>query len=907
MKKAVLLALGVSWLAISGWARASGHQPSKKSDGRVPVEVMVKRADWLNNIADRFHTTPSDIIKLSHLKTGTRHIYPGKVLRIPMHVKELAWDPAKEELNARIPKEAQRPEPDIYPDFSFYDSIVPDDFLFRVDIIADSVHYERLTRYAPKVKQKIAVLEYLLDSIKKADFSFNYDSSNMNSLLDRMKMARDQYYNQGPLGKKIDSLRSLNEWVSQKANVLRNDRMSYEQLVENAPFAESQGEKAYKKSRVNQWGDQWSYEAWYSRWNYLRKIGKNKLPVPVEPPSKNLHRDTVIITPTKEVIAVVPKSTTPPNENNSETDSVLQRLAQIASGESPSGSADTAKAQTARPSLPQGSEKNQLTIHNTGQSNLGNDTATQVSAATISTKTNQQAKPVVTVKDTVSAVRSSSINSSKPDKKNTSVEASLDSHAANSATTANRTAPQTRRDNQKTPDTSNKNSIRLVEEKHASENDLADTSAAKANNPIDHQKTEIHHNKNNLRNGDHRLTKQGDSTSANSEKNTNTSTIQPQQPTTDSSKTEITAERANAKNNIHPKGDQETASGENVNQHSETSGASSTDAASKQTTPSVTTSIDTAIVQTIDSNSYFYHRDSSDYAENRVRLDRLRDSMSRGLNTDVVDTAALRTPVRVSEDPLNSYKTDSNFVIKTVVIKDIPVVAYKNIPKYLIPVDSISKIKAEFYMIRARSALERGDFKEGEKHLRKSLELNPNSAAAWMLHGDLYLTTGSAEKALKDYVISAAIDSTNPKVYYNMALLFIKANDDEKGFRYLSKAIDNNEKYLMAYMGRAALLMKQRDYAGAIEDYDHVLSINKYYTPAMKERGLAKMEAHRFAEAVKDFDAYLEIEDPNGYILYQRGIAKCYSKNLLQGCLDFSTALELGFKDAQEAIHHFCE
>jgi Tfp pilus assembly protein PilF len=66
----------------------------------------------------------------------------------------------------------------------------------------------------------------------------------------------------------------------------------------------------------------------------------------------------------------------------------------------------------------------------------------------------------------------------------------------------------------------------------------------------------------------------------------------------------------------------------------------------------------------------------------------------------------------------------------------------------------VSRIKAEFYLIRARQALEKGDFTEGDKYLRKSLDLNPNNAASWMLHADLYLTMGAAQKALKEYIIS---------------------------------------------------------------------------------------------------------------------------------------------------------
>ena len=279
---------------------------------------------------------------------------------------------------------------------------------------------------------------------------------------------------------------------------------------------------------------------------------------------------------------------------------------------------------------------------------------------------------------------------------------------------------------------------------------------------------------------------------------------------------------------------------------------------------------------------------------------------SSGLET-TFDPTMLRRERKVNPDPLATYKTDSNFVMTNVTLKEIPIVSRKHKPKYLIAVDSVSRIKAEFYLIRARQALEKGEFGEGDKYLRKSLELDPNNAAAWMLHADLCLTMGAAQKALKEYIISCEIDSSNPKVFYNIALLYAKANDEQKAYMYFSKATDINDKYLLAYMGRATVQMDQRDYENAITDFDKVISINKYYTPAYKGRGLARMQMKNFSQAVKDFDLYLEIEDPDGYVLYQRGMAKMLSNNLLQGCLDLSSALELGFKDAEKAIKKFCQ
>ena len=227
-------------------------------------------------------------------------------------------------------------------------------------------------------------------------------------------------------------------------------------------------------------------------------------------------------------------------------------------------------------------------------------------------------------------------------------------------------------------------------------------------------------------------------------------------------------------------------------------------------------------------------------------------------------------------------------------------------PKYLEPVDSVSRIKGQFYIILAREALEKGDFKAADKNLMKSLDINPNSAEAWMLHADIYLTQGATEQSLKEYLIAGEIDSLNPKVFYNIALIYAK-NNSQKAIANFSRAILANEKYLLAYMGRASLYMDGKDYERAAADYTKVLAIDKLNSAAFKGRGGARMELRKFTEAIADFDSYLQIEKPDGFVLFQRGLCKIYSNELLKGCLDLSSAKDLGFKEAEKAIKKYCQ
>ena len=282
------------------------------------------------------------------------------------------------------------------------------------------------------------------------------------------------------------------------------------------------------------------------------------------------------------------------------------------------------------------------------------------------------------------------------------------------------------------------------------------------------------------------------------------------------------------------------------------------------------------------------------------------DSGSAYVSVSDLQPYMLKEEKNIYNDPTIGFYSDSN-VTRGIKVQDIELYDSKKQPKYLMPVDTTTKIKGDFYMIRARQELEKGDFKSGEKYLRKSLDINPNNATAWMLHADIYLAVGVPGQALKDYLISSQIDSTNSKVFYNMALVYSAQGDHQKAYNCFTKAISLNSKYQLAYMGRASLLLDQHDALGAIDDYNQVLSMNKYYSPAFKARGLAKMELKKYEDAILDFDQFLEIEEKDAFVIYERGIAKALTNNLLQGCLDLSTARDMGFKDAEKAMKKFCQ
>lgn len=956
-----------------------GQQSEQDEVSTRIVSYIVIKGDKLKNVAIRFQVPIKTLKKLNKISSKNFTVYPGLTLHIPVRTRPKVWDPSREDLHDNgLLSQDRRPSVDYEIIDDSFDFDIKNDFIATSDAIDDTLQYAMVGIHMDKIDKRIRLITHRIDSFKRVEFNFEYDEADINSVLGRMKLARDKYYINGPLGREIDSLERVKAKLAELRVRLRNRITEYEYLMDNLAYAKENYERD-EKNKDTHWGDQITYES-----NYARSKAKHDEPlVDLGPKPDNIHSqpkplaiDTVISTPKSTArpdtivaaprpVAVVKDTVAPVSLPAREpivpakTLAVLKDTVDQAVPATPRSSpfglhqrvdiapliaknswieirhtakhelqllpslavvekkADTAT--TAAP-IPKDTAARTAVMPDSSLSakNFTKPLQDSIAKAAIAKAADTIAKQAINViKDTVLKQVAMDITHKAPvavANKDTIVKPQIIARAVDtfrhvvpvpakkdtvSIIQTVKTAPDT--SHEAAPKIAVKDTTAKPVSTTASKNivPMKDTTMnAKRITPPANPADTIHKKA------------QAVAIKANADKPQTGSTVAPKPDTNKS----IAIKNAPKANDAAPDQSTSLASRDKTTKTPKEPAPkpeppkASIKAPEVKTTPAKKP--DEAPKQTpvvkIDSSKL--KREQMPLAIIAVSNYELHSTSGPLLSLDLkYDSTMLYREKKINQDPLASYKTDSNFVITSVQLKEIPILEVKNKPKYLIPVDSVSRIKGEFYLIRARQVLEKGDFKEGDKYLRKSLELNPNNAATWMLHADLCLTTGAVDKALKEYVISGEIDSTNPKVFYNIALLFAKANDEQKAYKYFSKATDVNDKYLLAYMGRASVLMDTRDYEGAILDYDKTLSINKYYSPAYKGRALAKMEARKFEDAVNDFNQYLEIEDPDGYVLYQRGIAKILSNNLLQGCLDLSSSLELGFKDAEKAIKKFCE
>jgi tetratricopeptide (TPR) repeat protein len=941
----LLIVFFILLLCLSGHVYSQNDYDKKSVQNNESVrrvEFIVRKGDYVSTIAARIRVSVHEIVKINKLHSKNYLAYPGRRLIIPVPVQTHVWDPTKEDMTGNSPSREDRGGTEDYElliDSGNYSLI--DDFIDLTAARSDSIEYDHISSHLRKIEKHISYLQYRIDSIKQVDFKFDYEDQDKNSILSKMKMSRDKYYAEGPLGRQIDSLRTTQSWLGQRRIVLSNQITEYEYLVDNASYSEHTF-KHDEKDKPSDWGSHLAYESIYLKSRNDAAHQKTNAPeaknetVAATPdiidkktiaaqtvitpsishPAPAVHAKVDSIVPESATISREPTTATATNNNNIQTSVSTSRKVDNTQSET------IVQPKVLLPAKTVKSDNSQpVAIADVKVSQLTRDITP---AATVNTT-------AVSTNPTIKIMESEDVRSTEVTSEYDEIPAHYKSDFA--------LLPKQKFISEIWHKFSAGESLQILSLEAISTN----KPIIMAKSPVVEVKespTPLTTNKATLAAVKDQTTSITKTTKDSTSKDITLAKITPK-PAVSSvavakAPANIKVDKDTSKKNqkvvkvveslIHktdtirktPKPTKEVPTKKSGLATADTSAQSHS---AKQTKTKDTLAQKPQTELRHDAMATEKHVVINDTVKEKpnpqitfesapsAKIMNIASSDQPVLTLESkIDTTIERRAPEINQDPLSSYKTDSDFIAKKdVQIKDIPIAEYKNRPKYLIPADSVNKIKGDFYLIRARQVLEKGDFKTGEKYLRKSLDLDPNNSLAWMLHADLFLTMGLADQALKEYTISSEIDSTNPKIFYNIALLFTKANNNQKAYKYFSKSIEVSSKYLLAYMGRASLLMSERDYEGAIQDYDKVLQANKYYSPAFKARGLAKMEVRKFTEAIQDFNQYLEIEDPDGFVIFQRGLSKIYSNNLLQGCLDLSSANELGFKEAEKAIKKFCE
>jgi tetratricopeptide (TPR) repeat protein len=285
---------------------------AQSGSGKSEVwQFMVRNAMRMDDIGVRFNTDVREVKKLS--KVRGKIVMPGTVLFIPVKLRPVTWDPTNFNPNdVVLPKEVMRPKKDYELDFTVIDPEIINDFIMMDDMVKDSIQIGKILRHVSRIDKKVKQLEYSLDSLKKAEFSFDYDENDKNSVIQKMEMARQRFYRQGPVGKEIDSLKEISAKLGQEINKMNARINDYDFLKENQNyFSQKKRPLTYAATQViPQWGNQIKQEAKYYQSTNQPTIRKPEKEMAVAPPSSKpeptAQAKQISDAPTQEVKPIAP-------------------------------------------------------------------------------------------------------------------------------------------------------------------------------------------------------------------------------------------------------------------------------------------------------------------------------------------------------------------------------------------------------------------------------------------------------------------------------------------------------------------------------------------------------------------------------------------------------------------------
>jgi tetratricopeptide (TPR) repeat protein len=205
----------------------------------------------------------------------------------------------------------------------------------------------------------------------------------------------------------------------------------------------------------------------------------------------------------------------------------------------------------------------------------------------------------------------------------------------------------------------------------------------------------------------------------------------------------------------------------------------------------------------------------------------------------------------------------------------------------------------ELYILAERK-YEAGDIQGALNDLNQLIQLEPNSALAYMSRGILKaIKQGDYQGAMADYNQALKLDPTNPDIYGNRAFLKTLLRDFAGATADADQAIRLRPNYDKAYVLRGFVRSQMNDYAGALADANRAVELNPHLADAWLMRATAKVYLQNPQGALADVNRAIQLNPKEASSYAIRALAKAALKDFSGAMVDANQAIAL---DANNAI-----
>ncbi len=190
--------------------------------------------------------------------------------------------------------------------------------------------------------------------------------------------------------------------------------------------------------------------------------------------------------------------------------------------------------------------------------------------------------------------------------------------------------------------------------------------------------------------------------------------------------------------------------------------------------------------------------------------------------------------------------------------------------------------------------------------LSKAVELEPGSAEARVLRGEIHFRQGTYKAALADFEKGAELDPSYPGVFYERGLARFQLGDNAGALTDLDKHLADNPKDAWGYIGRADVRGAMGQSAAQLADLNRAVQADPQNPRARADLGALSAKLGKLPEAKKDIEpavppqnatpqeiaqdflstfsrrlVYLELKDPSDPALY-RAIFEAFDGEFLE-------------------------
>ena len=258
----------------------------------------------------------------------------------------------------------------------------------------------------------------------------------------------------------------------------------------------------------------------------------------------------------------------------------------------------------------------------------------------------------------------------------------------------------------------------------------------------------------------------------------------------------------------------------------------------------------------------------------------------------------------IAENPKSAY---SYFYLSVLyIIQDKLEVAENHIDKALLYFpESSSTMRSKAYVVKGDIAYKLKNIDNTFKYYALAIQLRPKEIDLYLDRGQYYFELGQLEKAEADFKHILTIDASNIYAYGGLGRNYLKEKRYDLAEKNLTKAIQLNDLYFLAFQLRAQTYFEQKRYKEAILDMLEVISIepddsdsrDQFLTYSLNDYELALTELNeksknapfnefwnttrarlyakhgKFKLAIKEFDQlikYVGNENNMDYLIYER-------------------------------------